>query len=90
MISDLEAKIADLRRRLDDKARPDQPLGKEVAKLQKRLRDFAQLAMQSQREDVANSTLAFMAGLERMIGLDPEELVPRRRGSVSEEEEDLE
>ena len=32
----------------------------------KRLRDFAQLAMQSGRHDMANTTMAFMAGLERM------------------------
>jgi hypothetical protein len=65
-IAEMEAKIAELRKKIDQRARPDQDVVNEVPKIQKRLRDFAQLAMENGRHDIANSTMAFMAGLERM------------------------
>ena len=88
LIADLEAKMVELRRRVESKSRPDQVLLKELPKLQKRLRDFAQLALANAREDIANSTLAFMAGLDRMASQVVEE-APRRRGRPQAEVDDL-
>ena len=65
-IAEMQAKIAKLREKIDTRSRGDQEVVNEVPKLLKRLRDFAQLAMQSGRHDMANTTMAFMAGLERM------------------------
>jgi hypothetical protein len=36
-----------------------------VKKVQRTLRKFAQFAVENERTDLANSTTAFMAGLER-------------------------
>ncbi len=80
-IADLESKIADLQRKLVEQARVDTPVLREAQKLAKRLRDFAALAQKHGREDAANSTLAFMAGLDRMLQNAPE---PRRRGRRDE------
>ncbi len=84
LIADLEAKMLELRRRVEAKSRQDQALVKELPKLQRRLRDFAQLAADHAREDIANSTLAFMAGLERMAHHVLDE--PRRRGRAAAED----
>lgn len=65
-IAEMEAKIAELREKIHERDRADQAVVDAVPKVQKRLRDFAQLAMSHGRHDIANSTMAFMAGLERM------------------------
>lgn len=65
-IAEMEAKIVELRRKIDSRSRADQEVVDEVPKIQKRLRAFAQLAMKNGRHDIANSTMAFMAGLDRM------------------------
>lgn len=65
-IAEMEARIVELREKIDTRDRVDQAVVDEVPKIQKRLREFAQLAMSLGRHDVANSTMAFMAGLERM------------------------
>jgi hypothetical protein len=77
-IAEMEAKIVELREKIDTRDRADQAVVDEVPKIQKRLREFAQLAMSHGRHDVANSTMAFMAGLERMKDDHPEPL--RRTG----------
>ena len=66
LIAEMEAKIADLRKKIEAKTRPDQDLLSEIPRLVRRLRSFAQQAMQCGRSDIANSTMAFMAGIERM------------------------
>ena len=66
-IADLEARIADLKARQLNKQKKDDPVLKEIPKLQRRLRKFAQLAMDHQRPDIANSITAFTAGLERIL-----------------------
>lgn len=71
-IAELEAKIALLHKKLESKQRPDLVVVREAPKLQRRLRDFAQLASQHGRVDIANSTVAFIAGLERMVETPPE------------------
>ncbi len=75
-IADLESKIADLQRKLVAQQRTDTPVLHAAEKLAKRLRDFAQLALQHGRDDAANSTIAFLAGLDRMLQSEAE---PRRR-----------
>lgn len=76
-IAEMEAKIVELREKIQTRDRADQAVVDEVPKVQKRLREFAQLAMHHGRHDIANSTMAFMAGLERMKEDRPE---PARRG----------
>jgi len=75
-IAALQAKIEMLRSKAQEAARPDQVLLREAPKFHKRLREFAQLAHDNGRSDVANSIVAFMAGLDRMIQELPE---PTRR-----------
>lgn len=71
LIEEMEAKIANLRKKIESRTRPDQEVLTEVPKVQRRLRNFAQLAMKHGRADLANSTMAFMAGLERMKDAEP-------------------
>jgi hypothetical protein len=82
-IAALQAKISSIQHKLETKQRPDMAVVREVHKLEKRLREFAQLANHHGRIDIANSTLAFLAGLDRMAGTPPEP--PRRARRASEE-----
>lgn len=66
-IQDLEARIADLKARQTAKEKKANPVVKEIPKIQRRLRKFAQFAMDHNRPDIANSTTAFNAGLERIL-----------------------
>lgn len=80
-IADLEAKIANLQKKMESRQRPDIAVLKQAPKLQRRLRDFAQLAAEHERSDIANSAVAFLAGLERMLDTPPETQRRRRRTS---------
>ena len=66
-IAELESKIAMIKNRVEAKKRRDSPVVKEVPKIQRSLRKFAQLAQEHGREDISNSATAFAAGLERLI-----------------------
>lgn len=66
-IRDLEQRIADLKAKQAKRERKDDPLVREIPKMQKRLRSFAQLAMDSRRPDIANSATAFASSLERIL-----------------------
>jgi molecular chaperone GrpE (heat shock protein) len=66
-IQELKHKIAALQTRLEKRERPDQAVLKEIPKVQRRLRKFIQLSLDNGRQDIANSTLAFVAGLERHL-----------------------
>jgi len=88
-----EERIAELQRRIQDlqvkaeaqlqKANaPDHAVLKSIPKLARHLRKFADLAMAKGRSDIATSTWAFMAGLERNLGQD--ERSRRRRGETNE------
>lgn len=81
-ISELTAKLEKIKQRLEMKSRKDSPVLREVAKVQRVLRKFAQTALDHGREDLANSTQAFAAGLERSVGTADDE--PRRRGRSSQ------
>lgn len=83
-IAALQARIQQLQNKVETKQRPDQPVVREAPKLQKKLRDFAQLAQEHGRSDIANSTIAFIAGLERMVHSSPTETRKGRRGGNDE------
>ena len=76
-IADLEAKIQKIKSRLEMKQRKDSPVLREVARVQRVLRKFAQTAQDHGRADLAMSTQAFAAGLDRLVST-PEEPVRRR------------
>jgi molecular chaperone GrpE (heat shock protein) len=82
-IAELQAKIQALQGKLEAKQREDLPVLREIPKVQRRLRKFAQLAVNHGRHDLANSTLAFLAGLER--NLNDDEPMRRRRGDGLDE-----
>ncbi len=76
-IGDLEEKINEIKRRMEIKERQDLPVLREIPKVQRQLRKFAQLAVDHGREDLSNTTMAFVAGLDRVLdGHD----MPKRRG----------
>jgi len=83
LIAEMETKIQELRKKIESRARPDQDVLNELPKLHKRLRAFAQLAMQHGRSDIANSTMAFMAGLDRMKDDEPDNNPRARRNGES-------
>jgi molecular chaperone GrpE (heat shock protein) len=83
-IAELQSKIEELKRKVDTKQRPDLVVVREIPKLQKRLRDFAQLSADNGREDIANTVVAFIAGLDRMSAA-PENTKRRSRGGASED-----
>ena len=77
-IADLEAKIQKIKARVELKQRKDSPVLREVMRVQRVLRRFAQVAQDHGRSDLAMSTQAFSAGLDRLVST-PDEPV-RRRG----------
>jgi hypothetical protein len=66
-VADLERRIADLKAKQKAKEKMDDPVLREIPKLQKRLRKLAQLALDHERADISNSITAFSAGLERIL-----------------------
>jgi len=80
-IADLEAKIHKIKARMEMKQRKDSPVLREVARVQRMLRRFAQTAQDHGRSDLAMSTQAFAAGLDRLVST-PDEPV-RRRGRAA-------
>lgn len=76
-IADLEAKIQKIKTRIQTKQRKDSPVLREVGRVQRLLRKFAQTALDHGRSDLALSTQAFVAGLDRLLSA-PEEPVRRR------------
>lgn len=65
-IEALQAEIATLREKMESRKRKDLPVLKEIPKLQRRLHKFVQMSVDHDRHDIANTTLAFLAGLERI------------------------
>ena len=66
-IADLERRIADLKSKQVSIQKKDDPVLREIPKLQRRLRKFAQLAMDHNRPDISNSIMAFSAGMDRIL-----------------------
>jgi hypothetical protein len=76
-IADLETKILKIKERMQMKQRKDSPVLREVARIQRILRKFAQTAQDHGRADLAMSTQAFAAGLDRLVST-PADPVRRR------------
>ena len=91
-IAELRSRISSLQKKLEHQKRPDEVVLREIPKVQKRLRRFAQMAVDNGRADLANSTMAFMAGLDRMGGTLAEVSSRRKRGEAEQDghEEDEE
>ena len=85
-IADLERRIADIKAKQMAKEKMANPVFKEIPKIQRRLRKFVQLAIDHNRPDIANSTMAFNAGLERMLRSETRSTVVEAEG----EDEDTE
>ncbi len=64
-IADLEAEIAKQKAKLEAQTKADDPVLKELPKLIKRLKGFAQTAHDNGRADLANTTGGYVAALER-------------------------
>jgi len=65
IISDYQKQIKALEVRIMEKSRQDTPVLKELPKMKRKLAQFAQTCVDYGRGDLSNSTLAFMATLER-------------------------
>ena len=78
LITDLQDKIRKVEARMVAKQREDAPVLKEVKKLNRNLRKFAQMAVDHERGDLSNMTLAFLAGLER-AAVEVPETAPKSR-----------
>jgi len=65
-IEALESKIDELRSKIESRKRKDSPVLKEIPKIQRMLSKFAQRSLDHGRADIANTTTAFVAGLEHI------------------------
>ena len=66
-IADLEKRIAELKAKQALRDKKEDPVLREIPKLQRQLRKFAQLAMDHQRPDISNSIWAFSTALDRIL-----------------------
>ena len=66
-IADLEEKIRLLKEKASQKDKKNDPIVREIPKIQRRLQKFAQLAQDEGRPQIANSVVAFLAGLDRTL-----------------------
>ncbi len=66
-IADLEQRILDLKSKKAAQEKRVDPVLKEIPKIQRKLRKFAQYAMDNNRPDIANSVTAFNSSLERIV-----------------------
>jgi hypothetical protein len=66
-IADLEQRILELKTKKAVQKKRVDPVLKEIPKIQRKLRKFAQFAMDGNRPDIANSVTAFNSSLERII-----------------------
>jgi hypothetical protein len=85
-IAELEEKLTKIKSRVAEKKQRVSPVHREMKKVQRVLRKFAQTALDHDREDLANSTTAFLAGLERTAADKPAEL--SRRASRNNNDHD--
>lgn len=82
IIQDLQAKIAKIQQRMSARERKDSLVLKQIPRLRRSLRKFAQLAVDHGREDISNSTLMFLAGLERLADEPPPKPARTRQESA--------
>lgn len=67
-LADLEKKISSLKAKQVSREKKDDPVLREVQKLQKRLKQFIQTAHDHKRPDIANGAMGFKAMLDRIVG----------------------
>lgn len=79
LILELQEKLKRVEKRIEAKQRADAPVLKEVSKLTRALRRFAQVATDHDRIDLANMTLAFQSGLDRAANELPKKASSRNR-----------
>ena len=85
IIQELQAKIAQIQQRMAARERKDSPVLKQIPRIRRSLQKFAQLAVDHGREDISNSTLMFLAGLERLAHEAPPRTArPARQEAASE------
>lgn len=66
-VAELEQKIAALKAKQLAREKKDDPILREIRKLQRSLKRFIQLAHDHKRPDVANSAMGFKSMLERIL-----------------------
>ena len=71
-IADLQSKIAQLEVRIETDKRPDGEVLSQFPKVKRNLGKFAQLCVDNGRQDLSNSTLAFLNVLEKQTRDIPE------------------
>jgi molecular chaperone GrpE (heat shock protein) len=74
-VADLEKKIAELKAKQSARDKKDDPVLREIQKLQKHLKRFIQMAHDHKRPDVANSAMGFKSMLERLVAAERGRLV---------------
>jgi len=79
LITELQQKLKRVEARVQAKQRPDAPVLKEVSKLSRALRKFAQFAADHDRLDLSNMTVAFQSGLDRASKEPPKKASGSRR-----------
>lgn len=66
IVADLQAEIEREKAKIEARAKATDPILREIPKLQKRLRKFAQAAYEAKRMDIANATTGFSTSLDKM------------------------
>jgi LPS O-antigen subunit length determinant protein (WzzB/FepE family) len=66
IINDLEAQISLQKEKIEAKKKASDPVLKEIPKVRRQLRKFAQIASDGGRKDIGNSVTAFLTSLDRM------------------------
>jgi hypothetical protein len=65
-IAELEQRIAEIKAKQTEKEQKKDPVLREIPKLQRKLKKFVQFAVANDRQDIANTVMAFAAGLDRI------------------------
>lgn len=84
-LTDLDRKIAELKAKQASREKKDDPILREIQKLQKRLKRFIQTAHDHKRPDVANGAMGFKAMLDRILA---SEMGSRVEGSTDEDDDE--
>ena len=84
VIGDLQAKIDRIEARLVARQRKDSPVLKEIPKVKRQLAKFAQLCMDHDRKDLANTVMAFLSTIDVQARQSPES--SNARGTLREEQ----
>jgi len=66
IIADLQAQIDLQKEKIEAKSKANDPVLKEIPKVRRQLRKFAQIAENGGRKDIGNSVTAFITSLDRM------------------------